>query len=620
MPTLDEILDAMPDEQAEAGREYLIIDPLGRTITVPESERVFAVTGDEYADRKYFRCPRIVGDGLDLAAMFLRVNYRNAGGDEDGYLVEDVAVSGDYVTFSWLLAPKVAEYMGTLKFGVCADLPDTNDRKMPDWNTFLASGEVLEGMHPYDGEVEQETSDVVTQLRAMVTAQTGAVEAVGAQQVQAVQKAANAAQEAAVAAVQAQGAASRASIPADYTTLAATVDRLTRDRAAAIVCEAQGTAIQVTDASADPLQGLRIFGRSTQDGTPTPDNPVEIKSLAAPVVRVCSRNLFDIATMLGQYATLTNGDIKAPPYRSAANIPVTPGRKYTVSAYVYGNEENANALALSVQDGKETGYTTMDGALGIVVGVKAEPTLATITFTAASDYISISANAFILDSIMVVAGETAADFEPYTGQALTITTPGSLPGIPVASGGNYTDENGQQWIADEVDLARGVYVQRVGKITFDGSQTYHINAFQQNYGYYVYGCTRVGASYSETPVLADKLNFKPWGRFTVDDIGNYICYEVSSFYISLADQSIQTVEAFREYLAENPITAQYVLANPMEKALTDAEIQAFRALHSVKPTTTVLTDTGAHMALEYAADPKTYIDNKLAALVAAAAN
>ena len=177
MPTIDEILDAMPDEDTGTGRDYLVIDPVSRTITVPESEKVFGVTGDELADRKYFICPRYVGDGLDLAAMFLRVNWRNADGDEDGYLVTDDAVTGDYVTFSWLLDKRVVAYMGTIQFSVCADLPNTPDRRMPDWNTTKATGEVLEGLHPYDGEVEEETRDVVTQLRDMVAAQTAAVQA-----------------------------------------------------------------------------------------------------------------------------------------------------------------------------------------------------------------------------------------------------------------------------------------------------------------------------------------------------------------------------------------------------------------------------------------------------------
>ena len=61
----------------------------------------------------------------------------------------------------------------------------------------------------------------------------------------------------------------------------------------------------------------------------------------------------------------------------------------------------------------------------------------------------------------VYVGEKALQYEPYREQLLTIPTPNGLPGIPVTSGGNYTDENGQQWICDEVDLERGVYRRRI---------------------------------------------------------------------------------------------------------------------------------------------------------------
>lgn len=100
--------------------------------------------------------------------------------------------------------------------------------------------------------------------------------------------------------------------------------------------------------------------------------------------------------------------------------------------------------------------------------------------------------------VMINYGDTALPWEPYTGgmpspnpdypqpinsigdsgsvdvvvsdnngnsQTLTINTPNGLCGIPVDTGGNYTDSTGQQWICDEVDFKRGVFVQRIGKIT-----------------------------------------------------------------------------------------------------------------------------------------------------------
>lgn len=49
-------------------------------------------------------------------------------------------------------------------------------------------------------------------------------------------------------------------------------------------------------------------------------------------------------------------------------------------------------------------------------------------------------------------------------QILKLNTPNGLPGIPISSGGNYTDASGQQWVCDEVDFEKGVYRKTVGVI------------------------------------------------------------------------------------------------------------------------------------------------------------
>lgn len=67
--------------------------------------------------------------------------------------------------------------------------------------------------------------------------------------------------------------------------------------------------------------------------------------------------------------------------------------------------------------------------------------------------------------IQLERGATATSYQPYREpQTLTINTSNGLCGIPVGTGGNYTDSTGQQWICDEVDFERGVYVQRIGRI------------------------------------------------------------------------------------------------------------------------------------------------------------
>lgn len=81
-------------------------------------------------------------------------------------------------------------------------------------------------------------------------------------------------------------------------------------------------------------------------------------------------------------------------------------------------------------------------------------------------YISNGTYNEVVSNPMINAGSTALPYEPYKpAQTLIIPTPNGLSGIPVSSGGNYTDADGQQWVCDEVDFKKGVYVQRVATET-----------------------------------------------------------------------------------------------------------------------------------------------------------
>ena len=71
-----------------------------------------------------------------------------------------------------------------------------------------------------------------------------------------------------------------------------------------------------------------------------------------------------------------------------------------------------------------------------------------------------------------------------------------------------------------------------------------------------------------------------------------------------------------EYDAGRPITVIYELEKPIEKPLSADEINAYKALQTYKPNTTIHNSENAHMAVDYVADTKTYIDNKIASEVA----
>lgn len=155
--TLEEALEA---SGAEPVNDIFEIDQETRVITVPASEKLFDVANDGNTERKHFRCPKVVGDNIDLSTMHLYINYQNANGDKYPYLVEDVQTDGDYITFSWLIGPDVVAYKGQVKFIVCAK---KGDGAIPEWNTTLAEGTVLEGLEAAD-EVVERNPDIITQL------------------------------------------------------------------------------------------------------------------------------------------------------------------------------------------------------------------------------------------------------------------------------------------------------------------------------------------------------------------------------------------------------------------------------------------------------------------------
>lgn len=153
--TIEEALEA---SAVELVNDIFLINPESRVITVPESEKIFGVYNDGNTERKHFRCPKIVGDNIDLSAMHLYINYQNANGQKYPYLIEDVQTDGDYITFSWLIGPDVVAYKGQVKFILCAK-KDANS----EWNTTLAEGTVLEGLEATD-EVVDRNPDIIEQI------------------------------------------------------------------------------------------------------------------------------------------------------------------------------------------------------------------------------------------------------------------------------------------------------------------------------------------------------------------------------------------------------------------------------------------------------------------------
>lgn len=173
MPSVDELLNAAEVTEATLTEtnDKIEIDADTRTMIIPDTERIFGVMSDEKGERKYFRCKRFVGNGIDLSKLSLRIVFQNASGLDTGrdkYIVTDLATDGeDYVTFSWELSRKVTAYKGIISFVVCAIKTNSDGTITNEWNTTLANGIVLEGLEA-NGTQEQEqvARDYYNQLEA----------------------------------------------------------------------------------------------------------------------------------------------------------------------------------------------------------------------------------------------------------------------------------------------------------------------------------------------------------------------------------------------------------------------------------------------------------------------
>lgn len=170
MGATEELLMSMADEVSDSGIDYLTIDPDTRKISVPSSENTFGVMTDKDSERKYFRCPRIVGDNLDLSQHKIYISYVstisnvvNTFPDADGkYWCDDVAVDGDYITFSWKLSGNVFKTPGFVAFKVLACMTD-GDVDKTRWNTAPAFGAILFTLN--DGDtIEERYPDVINQI------------------------------------------------------------------------------------------------------------------------------------------------------------------------------------------------------------------------------------------------------------------------------------------------------------------------------------------------------------------------------------------------------------------------------------------------------------------------
>ena len=396
------------------------------------------------------------------------------------------------------------------------------------------------------------------------------------------------------------------------------------------IVSAQGENLSLVNVKGSKLNALSVYGKSTQSGTPSPENPVPIVSAGDDGeinVTVQGGNLVDLNASVimsgnltysydGYTATLTTvlteedlTDLAPANNRIYRNVSIQlgddfAGKTVTISydsaeimfdmeqiiGLVYTDDSGTaiyNHLASNIES-KSLTIAIPDTATNIRFRIMLIEVNSPIENLTPGTYTAK------INGIMLALGTSKLPWMPYKlPQTLTLQTPNGLPGIPVDSGGNYTDESGQQWICDEIDLKRGKYVQRVGKTVVDGLEIKFV-------------ADSSGGFWNLPPqsapgILEQRIAISKY--FPIDVFAGNITYSFlfttptrMSPYFSLVDE----LNAFCvEKNAEgNPLIIYYPM-DPIETDLPAEEIAAYKALHTYSPATTASNDAGAWMKVGY---------------------
>lgn len=378
----------------------------------------------------------------------------------------------------------------------------------------------------------------------------------------------------------------------------------------------------LSDSDNGYIQDMILYGKSVQDGNPTPDAPVEIQSVVNPKVTVCGKNMLDIqnpdgirSSVIDSQCTKSNnamllvGGKQSHTWNAQREGWLLPKGTYTFSVKMETDDSTYTPLlAIYTSDSLNESPT-------VIASLTQAACKKTFTFDKTKYlylYAHLTTDAGITTEqrtvryydIQLEAGTESTPFEPYKGHTATLRY--ALNAIPVTSGGNVT-MNGQQYIADFVDiknkkLVRCTRQKNFAKITssnivemgeflrFDINNIGDIALTPLRLDSTTVLCKQLESEYNNT--VGDHEYCRNSAPGTFFGLVNYISKgRFQSFDLA----------GVNEYLKNHPLT--YLIAiEPEETDLTDEEVQLFKDLAAYYPITNVTVtseQTGGYTTFDY---------------------
>lgn len=329
------------------------------------------------------------------------------------------------------------------------------------------------------------------------------------------------------------------------------------------------------NAVAEPIIDMQVMGNSIQNGTPTPEVPIEIESVGEK-----SKNLFNKNKITkGKNLNANTGGLYDSATRGVSDyIPVCANQTYNVDFGIgYQNFINQNSTPYSVLYNSDLTFNSQTA----------------ITRTTTGYYFTSPINGFIRlnfyidmeDYVQLEVGSTVTEYEPY-GYKIPVKVSNNTEEIttniylnePLRKVGDY---------ADYVDFKNQKLYRTIGEYSFKGTEKFAISGSTTEMSLVCYT-----ADITPTPKIRSKNGFCNIGNVgSVDQMGNYdngFFYNsnpshflkiqksvIPNYSDSLTD--VEKVALFKEYLAslysaKTPVNILYELKEPTEETIELPEI------------------------------------------------
>ena len=453
---------------AEAADDSIHIDVNTRQVTVPESQQLFGVESDADVEVKHIVIDGRYADGnRDLSKLAWRVIYRNAKKESGYYLIPSVVANENSIEMDWLIKRSVVAYKGTVDFILCAFATTSSGEVTPEWNSTLGQGTVLEGLETSAIDIGKESVDELSKiLYETITARDAAAKSAAD-----ADSTANSINESMM-----QIAANKEAV----SQLKEATAKLKDGKISKFYASSQGNT-NLPDSDDGRIMDLKLYGKSSQQ-------QYSGKNLLNATLGTTSKNGVTCTANADGTYTISGTATADTLFIIANDINFTEARK--IVGCPSGMDTKKAFLQLN---SSELAATDIGNGAAITpsTNVVFDMRIAVKSGFATS-------NLIFKPMITTDMSATYADFEPYVGgipspnpeypqeiksvvnpvvtisdgadKQQTVTLPYTLNAIPVTSGGNVTID-GQQYIADYVDVERGKLVRMVDSSKLDTTQS-----------------------------------------------------------------------------------------------------------------------------------------------------